>query len=1313
MTVVTSPPPSIVDAYPLAALQAGMLYHSRLAEGARTYHDVLTVKLAGEFDEPALRASLAELVRRHAVLRTGFDLTGYSEPLQVVYAGVEPELTVTDLSHLPAEAASARLADWAGQEQRRGFDWSRPPLLRARVHRLEAQLFALTLSFHHAILDGWSVATLLTELVRRYAGHLDGSPLAADEPEASYRDFVAAEIAARDSDRAREFWRGVLRDAPLTRIAREPASATHPAGVASHDTVIDAQLAARVAGVAAELRVPLRTVLLAVHLRVMALLTGDHDVLSGLLSNGRPESDASAEVLGLFLNIVAMRLRLRRESWASLIGRVYQAETALLPNRLYPLFELQRLADRSPLFDVVFDYRDFRAYRDLPDERRIRIVERRHLESTDVPLAVTFVRNQRDGQLHLYLNYQRAEFTAGQVDRIHRHYLHALAHLAAGPDASAVATAPYLAGGASVVTGERVDFGPPTTLTELFLARVADNPDGDAVVDGQCRLSYRELAARADAVAARLRGLGIGPESVVGVHVPRSADFAVAVLGVLLAGAAVVPLEVDYPLERLRQSMSDSAAAALLTTRALRDRLDYLGPVELVDAPQPPDPAATVVPTPVSPDGLAYLLYTSGSTGRPKGVALSHAALANYARWAIRSLGLGPADRVAQRSPAGFDAALYELLVAWLSGAAAVIVPSDVAANPTRLAERITSAGVTYLLMVPSLLALHVEAGTWSRCPTLRLVACAGEALPQALVDGFAAQSPARLVNLYGPTEGGIGAAERWAHPGEPAHTVPIGRASGNVRLYVLDEFDQVQPTGAPGELHIGGIQLARGYAGAPRLTAERFRPNQLSGRLGERWYRTGDRVRLLPGGDLEFLGRLDDQLKVNGVRVELAEIQAVLHQHPAVRQAAVAVRETGDGRQGIVAYVVLRSTLSTVDGELRRFLRERLHEAMLPNRYLTVDRIPVLPNGKLDRAALPEPAVAAPENAGVGPRDQVEARLVELWQDVLGVAAIGVHDDFFVLGGHSLLALRLVMRIGATFGRELPIAALMSAPTVAGLAELLRGPEDLVPKARIVPMGGTGTRWPVFLMHGLGGQVFRFQPLARRLRPDGPVYALPARGFADGERPHATLPEMAREYAELIRGVDPDGPYVVGGFCIGGNIALEVARELRRSGGDVRLVAMFWSNAHQPVLAESLEDETTLMMHALAGGQLDIDRARLRGLPADEQLLAVIEAAAETRRLTPAASDLNQARRVLDVYRSNAHAVGRHRHEPYDGPVALFMPEDDPALAGIGSGGWESVVRGRFDLLAIPGTRSTSVREPLVARTARCLTELLERGME
>ncbi|MFD1931103.1 alpha/beta fold hydrolase, partial [Nonomuraea mangrovi] len=569
-------------------------------------------------------------------------------------------------------------------------------------------------------------------------------------------------------------------------------------------------------------------------------------------------------------------------------------------------------------------------------------------------------------------------------------------------------------------------------------------------------------------------------------------------------------------------------------------------------------------------------------------------------------------------------------------------------------------------------------------------VICSGEALPADL----AARVPdAGVFNLYGPTEAAVDVSWHSYVQGEPV--VPIGRPVDNTRLHVLDDSMRPVPVGTPGQLYIGGVQVARGYLNRPALTAERFVPDP-SG-TGTRLYATGDLARWLPTGELEYLGRTDFQVKIRGMRVEPGEVEAVLRAEPSILDAAVTAHD-----QYLVAYVV-----GEPDPDLRERLRSRLPDHLIPRVWVTLDALPLTTSGKLDRAALPapEPASGRPY---VPPRDEIEARVAVLYEEVLDVTAVGALDDFFELGGHSLSALRLAARIRHELGRNLPVAAVLAAPTVHELADVLRQPEDLAPASRVVPLNAKGDRTPIFLIHALGGQVFRYHPLARRLGPDQPVYAIAARGLAAGEEPHTSLADMAAAYVDDVLAVRPRGPYVLGGFCIGGNIALEVARRLRERGEEVPLVVLMYANAEEPVAPASLEDDTVLLFHALAGGPeetLGLDPERLADLPPEERLLAVMGAASAAHRLAPDTADVEQARRYLAVFRANAHAVGGFRHEPYDGDVALFAPTPE-------DGEWPSVVKGRLAHAPIPEERVPILYEPLVAGAAADIRKWMDHGI-
>ncbi|MGP3964129.1 non-ribosomal peptide synthetase [Nonomuraea sp. 3N208] len=1294
------------DAYPLTALQAGMLFHSAYQEDSATYHDVFTLILRGIYQSEVFRSALRDVMARHAVLRTSFDLTGFDEPIQLVWDDVEPPVQEIDLSGF--EDPRQRLSIWREEEKRRPFDWEAPPLFRAVIHHLAPGRFALTLSFHHAILDGWSVASLVTELLGRYAARfaVDSDPAVepppangsgrAEAPGLTFRDFVAREKAAVASVATEQFWRDVLAEAPATTLPRLPGYRTGDAEeTTAHAVTLGEPLVAALQQVARQARVPLRTVLLAGHLRVLALLTGHADVITGLVTHGRPEHEAAEQVLGLFLNSVPVRVRTDVRTWQELIRKVFEAEVALLPHRLYPLFEMQRLTNRSPVIDVLFDYRDFHVYRDLGPGGPIEVVESEFFEQTNLPLSANFTWSPQSGGLELKLKYDVTQFSADQILRMGEYYHQVFTEIAADPAADPRGAAELLAQDVAAVEGWNAT-GPArefVSLPEAVVRQVTATPDAAAVCGGDgVWLSYAEFGERVSALASALRERGVRLGDVVGVCLPRSVDLVVAVHAVMAAGGAYLPLEPEYPDERLTFMVADAGARVVITEAPER-----FGEVQTVSTAVP-DVVRGAEPVAVPPEAPAYVIYTSGSTGRPKGVVVSHRAIANRLVWMGEACPLGAGDRVVQKTPFTFDVSVWELFWPLVEGAGLVVAPPGVHLDAPALVELMRREHVSMVHFVPSMLDAVVEVPDLA-VPSLRRVVCSGEALPSALVARVHRMWPGVEVhNLYGPTEAAVDVTWHACQVGE--ERTPIGAPIRATRIEILDADSRRVPVGTPGELCIGGVQVAEGYVRRPGLTAERFVPDPY-GPPGSRLYRTGDLARWLPYGEVDYLGRMDDQVKVRGMRVELGEIEAVLARHPTVQAAAV--RPVGGV---LAAYVVGRADAQ----ELAGFLRERLPEHMIPASFTELERLPVTANGKLDRKALPDPAPAAraPYEA---PRDDLERTLTEIWADILGVEQVGIRDDFFDLGGHSLLALRLALRMRQELDREIPVGTVLAAPTVALLAEALADEGDNpVSRGRVVPLRTTGKRPPLFLIHALGGQVFRYRPLAQHLGEDQPVYAIPAHGLTAGDAVHTSIDEMAEAYAGYIREIAPAGPYFLGGFCIGGNIALEVARRLRASGETVPYVFLAWSSADEPVVGSTLEDDTALMVHALAGGATSLDPRELSMLEPAERLLKIVNAATKEGQLRTETDDLDQIQRYVEVFRANAQAVGRYKHDIYDGPAVLLIPEEDKAPADEDFG-WRPIVPG-LDTGLIPGARFSALYDPYVTRTAHKWRRWMDRGL-
>ncbi len=1035
-------PDDVEDAYPASRVQMAMLYHTERAPDSFIYLNLNGYRVHTRWDEGAMREALHRVAARHPLLRTSFDLAAAPEPVQRVHRGTDVPLQVADLRHLDAAAQDG----WFDRERGRGFDFARPPLLRFHVHLLGEDVFRLVLAEHHAVLDGWSVASLVTELVRTFVAVRDGRPdPAAPPPAARFRDFVALEREAIASAAARGFWRGVTEGAPLTQLPpREGTETPDGVEVPRHWVELPATTAEALRRAAESAGVPLKTVYLAAHLRVLALLAGAGEVVTGYVTSGRPETEDGDRVAGVFLNTVPLRVEMAPETWADLARRVFAAERALLPHRRFPLAEIVRDAGGRTPFEAAFNFTHFHVYDALADSG-VRLEPERFFQRTELPLMVSVSVLPATGAVRVRLEHDPARLAEPQMEALRGWYARALEAFAARPDG------PWeeerLIGVEETARLRRFERGvdvhrTPATLHRLAEEQAARTPDAVALAADAGSLTYAELNRRANRLARHLRGRGVGPEVRVGVCMERGVEMVVSLLAVLKAGGAYVPLDPGYPAERLAFMLADSAPAVLLIQEALRGTL----PPDARDGALAVDAAwgevegedGADLPPAAEPGNAAYVIYTSGSTGRPKGVMNTHEGAVNRLRWMQAEYGIGADDVVLQKTPFGFDVSVWEFFWPLQQGAALVMARPGGHRDPGYLREVIEGEGVTTLHFVPSMLQQFLEDGGGARCGGLRRVICSGEALPAAAVEHFHRVMPAAvsLHNLYGPTEAAVDVSHWACERGASAEAVPIGRPVWNTRLRVLDPAMRPVPPGVPGELYISGVQVARGYLRRPGLTAERFVPDPFAEEPGARAYRTGDRARWRGDGALEYLGRLDGQAKIRGFRVEPGEVEGALLAHPAVERAVVAAHAHPSAGTRLAAYVVFREGTAVPTDELRRHLRDRLPEPMVPAGISVLDALPLTPNGKLDRRALPAPDFGADRGAAyVAPRTDTERAVAAIWAAVLEAERVGVHDDFLALGGHSLLAMRALARIRRDLDCALGLQAFLEAGTVEGVA--------------------------------------------------------------------------------------------------------------------------------------------------------------------------------------------------------------------------------------------------------------------------------------
>ncbi|MFJ1709069.1 amino acid adenylation domain-containing protein, partial [Kitasatospora sp. NPDC088346] len=1041
-TVRRALPAGVVDAYPLSQVQLGMVAELLSGGSTNTYHNVTAFRVRDDrpFAADALRAAVRAVVARHEVLRTSFELTAFGLPLQLVHGSVEPDVPIHDLRGLSEDEQLRALGEFTAAERANPFDLDVPPLIRVTAHLTAEDSWWISITECHPVLEGWSYHSLLMELLETFrALRLGRTPLVPPTPAVRFADFIAAERAAVGSPEQRAFWQGVLDEHPAFSL---PAgwAADRSAPREYYRTPVPYQdLEPQLRLLAVRARASLKNVLVAAHLKVLSMLTEEASFCTGLVCDGRPEVVGADRVYGMYLNTLPFPARRTARTWRELVQQVLDDEIAMWPHRRFPMPVIQReLGDGGRLIDVMFNHQNFHQV-DLGQIDAESVIDEGH---TEFGLTVTTL----GGCFTLATDTH----TLGRADtdRIGALYRAVVEAMAADPDGDATVT--FLPDAAELSVVDRPIVGgvggwEGLCVPEVFERRVVLSPDAVAVSFEGASLSYGELNARANRLAGYLRGLGVGPESLVGVCLERGFDLVVSLLGVLKAGGAYVPLDPAYPAERLAYMASDAALACVVTQSVHAGLVGSVfgGPVVVLE-----EAAGVLAQLPsvdlvsgAGSDGAVYVIYTSGSTGRPKGVTLSHANVLGLFTATEGLFSFSSEDVWSLFHSYAFDFSVWELWGALLFGGRVAVVPFEVARSPEDFLDLLVAERVTMLSQTPSafrsLVALAGADDPRIGELALRHVVFGGERLElgdlRPWTDRLGPDTPA-LINMYGITETTVHTTFHRLDGTDLASpsTSPIGSPLPDLGVHLLDAHGRLVPVGVVGEIHVSGRGVARGYLNRPELTAERFVPNPY-GAPGSRLYRSGDLARRRADGTLESVGRADDQVKIRGYRIELGEIQAALAAHPDVREAVVIVREDAPGDRRLVAYVVPGPAAPAAD-VLRKHAAQALPDYMVPSAFVLLDELPLTAHGKLDRRALPAPAAEwVPE--GRKPASEIERVLCGLFADVLGRTGVTVDDDFFALGGHSLLVTKLVSRIRIELGVELAIRTVFEASTVAALA--------------------------------------------------------------------------------------------------------------------------------------------------------------------------------------------------------------------------------------------------------------------------------------
>ncbi|QFU93019.1 Linear gramicidin synthase subunit B [Amycolatopsis sp. YIM 10] len=1037
-------PRTIKDIYPLSPVQQGLLFHTLSAPESGVYFEQFSVRLEGELNATAFRDAWDRLVHRHDVLRSAVQWEGLDTPVLVVFDRIELPWSEEDWRGLTPDEQATRLSETLAADRIEGFDLGTAPLLRVGLYRLADDAWQVVWNYHHLLLDGWSSAAVLRELFLNYVALCAGEEPKLP-PVRQYRDYIGW-LQQQDLGAAERFWRELLDGVTEPTVLGIDRTADGFRGDEDYDRrelVLPAELATRLEEVARERRLTVNTVFQAAWSLLLSRYSGSDDVVFGVTSSGRPvELPGVEEIAGMFINTLPARVRIPGDrTIADWLPEFQREETERRQFEFSPLAKVQdwsEVPSGATLFDSILVFENYPTDFSVLDEvRDLRVTELFGIEQTNYPLTLLI---ELGARTKLKVWFDETRIDADVAERLLGH-LRALIEELIGDPGRRVTEIGLLTGPEreqlETWAGTGVDFGAPGCLHELVVRQAAKTPDAIAVRCEGDELTYAELDQRSNQLAHHLIERGVTADRVVGLCLHRSTELVVAMLGVLKAGGAYLPLDPDHPVDRLEFMLRDTAAVLVLTQDHLRAGLPDGVPVLTVDREWHGSTAAP--DRPVKPTDLAYVMYTSGSTGNPKGVMVEHAGVWNRLRWGQHHYDLDASAVVLQKTPYTFDVSVWEFFWPLMVGAKLVLAKPEGHKDPDYLVRLVRDEAITVLHFVPSMLRYFLAADGVSELSSVERVFCSGEALTADLRDRFFELFDAELHNLFGPTEASI-EVTYWQclpeHRGDPM--VPIGRPIANVNCRILDQAGQQVPVGVPGELCLGGIAVARGYLGRPDLTDEKFIDDRFS---GGRLYRTGDLARWRPDGVIEFLGRNDDQVKIRGQRVEPGEIESVILTHPAVREAAVTVHQV-EGQQQLAAYVV-----PAVDAdEVRDWVRQRLPEYMVPAGVTMLDALPLSSNGKLNRGALPDPVWQGGEEF-IPARSSLEQELAAIWAEVLGVERVGVLDNFFALGGDSILSIQMVSR-AAQAGIHLTPAQVFREQTVARLVEVAgHGPAVLAPQ--------------------------------------------------------------------------------------------------------------------------------------------------------------------------------------------------------------------------------------------------------------------------
>ncbi|MBD2096189.1 amino acid adenylation domain-containing protein [Trichocoleus sp. FACHB-591] len=1313
--------------FPASFAQQRLWFLHQLVPENPFYNVSAAIRLQGNLHIGSLEQTLQEIGQRHEVLRTTFAVVE-GELAQIISPNFHLPLPIVDLQATSAIARTEAAQRIAQEVSRRSFDLRMGPLFQAQLLQLEAADYILLLNFHHIVADGWSIAVLIRELTTLYPAFLKRQPSPLPELPIQYADFahwqreyLQGEVLASQLS----YWRQQLQDLPELQLPTDyPRPVTPSYRGSAQQLELSPELTSAVESLSDRAGVSLFMTLLAAFQTLLYRYTGQTDIVVGSAIANRNRTELE-DLIGFFVNSLVLRIDLSgNPMFDELLERVRQMTLAAYAHQEVPFEKLveelqpERDLSRNPLFQVVFTLQN----------TPVAKLEFPGLVLSNLPVETETARV--DLEFHVYKSLNRLTCTAiystdlfepATMTRLLGHFQTLLTGIVADPKQqiahlsilSARERDQLFQEWSQTVTHEVA----PLCAHQWFEAQVRQTPEAVALTYQNQRLTYRALNQRANQLAHYLQELDVGAEVLVGLCVDRSPEMVISLLAIWKAGGAYLPLDPGYPRDRLQFMLVDAEVKILVTQSSHLHLFDSeLLQVVCLDQAQraiAQQSQANLINW-ITTNNLAYVIYTSGSTGQPKGVLVEHRGLSNLVQAQRQIFHPKLGSRILQFASLSFDAAIFEILMALTNGATLYLAPQTSLLPGADLLQFLRHNAITHATLPPSVLSVLPA----EPLPALPVLISAGEACSSSIVKRWARGR--QFFNAYGPTEATIWAtvAELTVDSAKPT----IGRPIANTQIYILDAHLQPVPVGVAGELYIAGIGVARGYLNRPDLTAERFvslsLPSAETLAANTPLYKTGDRARYLPDGNVEFLGRADTQVKLRGFRVELGEIEAVLQQHDAVQVAVAIASQDKQGEQRLVAYVIPHEQQSVTDSELREFLQSRLPSYLIPATFVLLETLPLTPNGKVDRAALPMPELADLRlgESMTAPRTLLEKKLANIWAEVLHLEQVGIDENFFALGGDSFLALRLMEQVQQQFGQSLPLSMLFLAPTVEQLAKQLSSPDSL-DWSPLVPLQPAGTKPPFFCIHPVMGMVLPYAELARRMGTEQPFYGLQPFGLDGQQPPLKSIEQMASHYIQAIRAVQPRGPYYLGGWSFGGLVAFEMAQQLRQAGHEVALLALLDTLApiptNQPSFGESWRFLITTVLKSLPSFGLDYFRLLIASLSETfwKRRSRLNQIRSKTLRAAPSRLPPDSQLRLLKelalspmlrIFYANSQAVRRYIPRIYSGPITLFKSSQFKSSKPLSQAkddflGWHSLTTTKIKTHVIPGDHFSILKQPHV----------------